>query len=312
MFGYGNRRKMTLRERWNDVRATCIRVTLRWWKVCLAVAAIGALTFFGSSVYRTLKYSSHFRLARISVSGNRVLPSTEIAAICGLREGRTNVLFSSADDIRETCTADPRIRHAVVRLVPPDAAEVIVEEQSTALYAATDSGLWSVNDYGEAWGPADPADLHDLPLLLSTAMIAAVGEGEGDGGVDEDDSEAVLREAMSLARTVGMRGSPWSDQSLLLAFDPDLGFSVTSAGRGLRAHFGRAPFVRKLERLVEALDIAARDALVVEEAYLDNESKPNEVTFRLALSGTLACVDDVLGRGGADAVRAKDIRPNGL
>jgi hypothetical protein len=94
---------------------------------------------------------------------------------------------------------------------------------------------------------------------------------------------------------VSSPASPWDGLSLLVEYDPDVGFGVSASGRGLRARFGPAPFPRKFERLVEALDVAAGNLLVVEEALLDNAARPNAVTLKIALSGPVAAAG-----GGSD------------
>jgi len=143
-------------------------------------------------------------------------------------------------------------------------------------------GLWAVNSWGEAFGIADPAELRPLPLLVGTEFAA-----DSDALADP----ALLKDALALVRTVGAPSSPWQGLALVMDFDPDLGFGVTVPGRGLKARFGRPPFPRKLERLERALGVASDHALVVDEALLDNEARPNAVTLRLVLSGPVAGMD---------------------
>jgi hypothetical protein len=243
------------------------------------VAAVALLVGGGIAVWRALQGSEHFVLRDLAVTGARTLPSAEVGALCGVAVNRTDLLTASTDDIRATCEADPRIRRASVAIEPPGRMEIAIEEQAPAMFAAFDGGLWAVNELGEAYAPASPLDWTGLPLL--------VGVGPRSTADDERGAD-VLREALALVRTVATPGSPWAGASLLVEFDPDLGFGLSAAGVGLRARFGEPPFVRKYERLVEALDVAATQRLVVREAFVDNLARPNAVTLRIALSGPVA------------------------
>ena len=288
MFRPGNRRKhVPLAERWMGLKAAVTGVVRRTWRIAAVTVGVVTLVGGGLAAWHRDSTRDHFQLQRIEVTGAASLPVEEIAATCGLVRGRTNLLFESASIIRNTCEADLRLRRATVEIEPPDLVRVAVEEQSPALYVATEHGLWAVNPYGEAYAPADMADLHDLPLLVGSASAPAT-----DG--------TPFRDALALVRTVDVPVSPWVGQSLMLEYDDDLGFEVSASGRGLRARFGQGPFVRKFERLVEALDVAARQLLVVEQAWLDNAARPNAVTLRIALSGPLAqagTMHDVVCRG---------------
>ncbi|MBM4397990.1 MAG: FtsQ-type POTRA domain-containing protein [Deltaproteobacteria bacterium] len=281
MFGRGNRRIMTFRQRVEAVRYAAVHTgrqawsgARRWWKAAAATTGAVALVAGGVTAWQALRDSDHFLLRTLDVDGAVRLPVEEVAALCGLEVGVTNVLFESASGVAARCEADPRIRRAEVDFQPPDAAAVRVEEQAPVLYAAAGDGLWAVNAYAEAYAPADAMELPELPLVVAARRGEALPMTEG-----------VLRQALALVRTVSAPASPWAGQGVLVTWDPDLGFGVSAAGRGLRARFGEAPFPRKLDRLVAALDVAADRLMVVEEARLDNGVRPNEVTLRLAPAG---------------------------
>lgn len=278
-----NRKIMTFRQRLEAIRYAGVQTgrhawqgVLRWWRAAAAVGGFLGAVVASAAGWQALMTAEHFRLARLDVT-TATLPAAEVAAICGIEPGATNVLFTSAGDVRERCEADPRVRRAVVIVELPDRIAIEVEEQVPVMYVATQFGLGMVNRYGELYATADVADLRELPLLVAS------GPGAG-----LELSNELLAHGLALARTVSSPESPWAGQGVLISYDADLGFRVSAAGRGLQARFGQAPFPRKLNRLVAALDAAADRMLVVNEAFLDNEVRPNEVTLRLAPSGALA------------------------
>ena len=272
-----NRRLMDWRERLARARAETTRVAVAWWRRVAVVAALVAAVTAGVHAWRTLRQSDHFMLRDLGVTGQDRLAPAEVAAACGLEVGRTNLLFTTEETVTLACEADPRIRTAAVVIEPPSRADVRVEEQRAVMYAATEGGLWAVNVHGEAYAPADPAALDELPLL--------VGSGLADESASLMDPQ-VLKDALSLVRTLAGDRSPWLNQPLLLEWDPVLGFTVSAAGRGLRAAFGTAPFPHKFERLVAALDVATGRRMIVDEVRVDSDARPNAVTLRLAPAGS--------------------------
>ncbi len=287
----GNRRVRTVREKWTEVAKGIRRFAARRGKAVGVVVAVLAAAWGGVAAFRALRESGHFRLRQVVVEGNRQTSPDDVVRTCELRLGEDNLLFTRASEIEERCESDPRWRHVEVTIEMPDRVVVRVEEQDTLLYATTPSGLWKVNRYGEAWGPADLEDVLAAPLLVGAEAAMT----------DPERSRAILRDALSLIRTVsrGEAGGPFDGRGLILAWDEVLGFTVHDTSSGFSVRFGHAPFGVKFSRLVRALEVAKRRGLVVEQALVDNEGAPEAVTLRLATGG---------GPGGAAAGVAKESR----
>lgn len=293
----GNRRVRSGRERWSDLGHGIRRTAARRGKAVLVVVGVVGVAWAFVAGFRALRESEHFRLRQVAVEGNRKTSPDEVLRACELRLGEDHLLFTSAGEIEERCESDPRWRHVDVTIDLPDRVVVRVEEQDTVLYAATPGGLWKVNRYGEAWGPADPGDLVAAPILVGAEAVMT----------DPERSRAVLRDTLSLIRTVTggdtrevRGGGPFDGQGLIVAWDEVLGFTVHDTTSGFRARFGHAPFGLKFSRLVEALDAAKRRGLAVEQALVDNEVAPEAVTLRLApATGPVMAAG---GNAGTDAV----------
>lgn len=275
----GNRRVRRGRERWSDLGDGIRRVAARRGKAILVVVGVVVVAWALVAGFRALRESEHFRLRQVAVEGIRETSPDEVIRTCELRLGEDHLLFTSASEIEARCESDPRWKHVDVTIEMPDRVVVRVEEQDTMLYAATPGGLWKVNRYGEAWGPADPGDLLAVPLLVGAEAVMT----------DPERSRALLRDTLSLIRTVTggdtrgwTGGGPFDGRGLIVAWDEVLGFTVHDTTSGFRARFGRPPFGLKFSRLVQALDAARRRGLAVEQALVDNENAPEAVTLRLA------------------------------
>jgi hypothetical protein len=287
--GRGNRRPWTLGEVARGAGRKVLAFWDRVWRpvgfaslaVCIAIGALEG--------WRKLKESEHLVLRSLAVEGNRTLSDEDVTEVCGIAPGRTNLLFTNRESIRSACESDFRIRSAEVEIDLPDRATIRIEEQRTAFFLAVNTGLWEVNPYGEPFAPAEPLRWFDAPLVVGDDLAVEAG--------DPRFVVPPLKDVLALVRTVEASGSPWAGQSLELAYDPDLGLTVSSDGRGLKGHFGRGPFPRKLERLIAALDIAARKSLLAEEAFVDNAANPNKVTLKLALEGRIAKKTGALPEG---------------
>ncbi len=288
----GNRRVRSGRKRWSDLGDGIRRMAARRGGTVLVVVGVVVVAWALVAAFRALRESEHFRLRKVAVEGNRETSADEVIRTCELRLGEDHLLFTSASEIEERCESDPRWRHVDVTIEMPDRVVVRVEEQDTLLYAATPAGLWKVNRYGEAWGPADPGDLLAVPLLVGAEAVMT----------DPERSRAVLRDTLSLIRTVtggNTRGKPgdgpFDGHGLIIAWDEVLGFTVHDTTSGFRARLGRAPFGLKFSRLVRALGEARRRGLEVEQALVDNENAPEVVTLRLAPATGSAIAAGVAG-----------------
>ncbi len=268
----GNRRVRKDGGRLADLKAWLSRLTARHGKAMLVAGLLAGASWGVVVGYRALRESRHFLLREVRVEGNQNVGSDEVLRACNLRLGEDHVLFLSEHEVEEQCAGDTRLRQVRVSIEMPDRVVVRVEEQDTALYAATPSGLWKVNRYGEAWGPADLQDMLAAPLLVGAEAVMA----------DPTRSRSLLRDTLSLIRTVSVAKSPFEGHGLIVSWDEVLGFTVHDTTSGFRARFGHPPFGRKFARLIEALDEAARRGLEVEMALLDNEVAPEAVTLRLA------------------------------
>lgn len=293
----GNRRVRTRREKLSRLWDRFSRLVARRGKAVLVLGGVAALAWAVMVGLRVLRDSEHFRLRTVAVEGTRYTSPDEVVWICGLRPGEDNLLFTSAHEIEERCASDPRLRFVKTTIEMPDRVTVRVEEHDTVLYVATPTGLWKVNRYGEAWGPADPADLLALPLLVGAEAIMA----------DPDRSRAALGDTLSLIRTITRRPGetnavgPFQGHGLIISWDEVLGFTVLDSTSGLIARFGWPPFGRKFMRLLQALDEAGRRGLIVEQALVDNEVSPEAVTLRVAPATKRAMAGAREGSGGANA-----------
>ncbi len=275
-----NRKRQTLAQRWtgccNSTRAVVRRLAA---PVFSMLAGFG-MVVGGDAAWTSFRDSPHFRVRQVEVSGAVRMSEAEVLAACGLRAGETRMLVLDEPDVAATCQGDLRIRAAKVQSILPDRVRVRIEEQQPVLAAALDPGIWLVNRFGEAYAPWDPADVLDLPLLI--------GSSETAGAVER---EPLLREAVALLRTTEREDTVWQGMDLVIEHDPQLGFSVVPASRGLAARFGSAPFPRKMKRLTTALAAVKERGLPVAEAFLDDAIRPSRVTLRLGGFGPFADAD---------------------
>jgi len=277
----GNRKKLSFIEHCAGGRRTAARVLSKVWQPALMIGLGVALVVGSVTAWRTLCDSDHFVLKEVTVESPTRLCLDEIAFICGLEVGRDNLLFMTESGISETCLGDSRVRWAEATIELPERVSLRIEEHVPVLYVATAFGLWEVSSLGRELGPVVMNRLQDFPLLLGMVNERRTREKK----------QEIFRDALALLRTVAGEESPWKGQSLVVEYDPDLGYAVRGTDRGPRARFGWAPFCRKFDRLVEALAVAKRESLWVREALLDNTQRPNSVTLKIAMSGRLAALD---------------------
>lgn len=295
-----NRKIRGVREWMRDGVAWIVATALRLARPAAVVAAVAALGFGTHTAWDRLHQSPQFRLADLTVEGNLDLTVEEIAAACGLVEGRTNVVLTTARSVREACETDARIRQAVVSVEPPARIRVKVMERRAELYAVLPDGLWAISPQGEIFAPVEASALRPLPILTGAADLLrddpepvkpparapaeekrayrAVVEAQRDRA---EKRAILLREALSLARITTRDPVPgWRGQSLELSWDPVMGLTVAPLAGGLEARYGHAPFGMKHRRLKQALAFLEKPTVQLTHVFLDNEVRPNEVTVR--------------------------------
>lgn len=274
-----NRKRYTsLYERIKDLQLTAKSAVQRSWRIAVLIASPVVLFIVLLVGWKALQSNEHFLLKKVMVIGNKELASEEVIAACGLSIGKTNLLFESVREIAARCENDSRIRIAEIEIMHPDRAVIRIEEQEPVMYVATEQGLFVANGFAEIYAPADITDLRDLPLVLFRSH--------------SDVQSDALRNALALIRTVSRPLGPFANSALLIEYDPDSGYMVSSLGTGLRVRFGEPPFQRKYERLLEALDFASKHQMQVTEVLLDNAVTPTAVTLRTVMTGAIATVRD--------------------
>ncbi len=312
---WGRNRKIRNLSDWaRDAGSWLTCFTLRIARPAAVVAGIVALAFCAFTGWDRLHQSPQFRLAEVVVEGAIDMSAEEVCAACGLVKGHTNVVLTTAESVRKTCEADPRIRQAIVSIEPPARIGVKVAERRQELYAALPDGLWAVSPVGEVFAPVDPAAMRPLPILTGAEALLQDDPELPQLGPKAPESERnahrkaiklqlvraekrreILGTALSLARIVTRDPvAAWAGESLELAWDPIMGLTVSPLAGGLEARYGYAPFGRKHARLKRALATVETPTEQVTHAFLDNEARPHEVTVRLRPAPVSAASEFIL------------------
>lgn len=254
----------------------------RWlrWSV---VPVLGILTGFGAVVgghlaWTRVRESPRFLLREVQVTGEGDLSLEEVMTACGIVPGKTRVLGLDVHEVALRCLGDLRIRWARVQVRLPDVVTVTLQREMPVLAVATPWGLQWMNRYGELFAPWDPMDgPGEVPMLVPEQAMTR-------SWTDEELSQAST--LAGLLRRTDLAGDLW-----LLTWDPVLGARAVMGHRGLRVHLGFGPYGRKMDRLHQALTVARKIGLPIEEIRLDGAVRPERVVIRPSFAGAMVWND---------------------
>lgn len=273
MFVRRNRRVVSWKTRLHPAGVIVLLRSLRVGRSMVIVALLIAAAVGGWKAWQHWCQSQHFVLAQVDVVGTSHMLPEEVVIQCGLEVGTTDLLFVSASAVEDACETSPRVREAVVEVLLPDRVRIHVQEQTPILAVATRYGLYAVNELGEAFAPLEPEEFTGLPLLVPHPEASLPHATWPKGTAN--------REALALVGVLSFPSSPWLDHPLRIGYRPLIGLDVVNDSAGIRVHFGKPPFARKFDRLLDALAVARDQSLLVDEVRVDNSARPHEVTLRV-------------------------------
>lgn len=159
----GNRRRPDRLERHASRRAFGQRLGRAFLHVTGLVALLSGLWLGGRAAQRALFSSRTFAVDDLEVTGAGRLTAAELCALSGLRLG-VNVWGVDLDEAERLLLQDPWVRSAKVTRHPPRRLSLAVALRH-AVAAIDLGGLYLVDEGGEVFKRALPADGVDLPLI---------------------------------------------------------------------------------------------------------------------------------------------------
>jgi cell division protein FtsQ len=239
----------------------------------VATLAVVLLSGGAFGLHRFLTRSKHFAVAEVRFSSLEHADLDTLRMRSGVVPGE-NLLSIDLAAVERRVAADPWVRRVHARRELPATLCIDVEERKPALTASL-GGLYLVDELGNAFRRADPADAAQLPLVT--------GVGRDEYSADPERAHSRLRDAVALAAV-------WSQS----ATRPPLGeihlerggaVTVYTAG-GVGVRLGRTDNPGQLvERLTRFDRVWVALAASHEQArfiYVDNRARPDRVTVKLA------------------------------
>ncbi len=142
-------------------------VRILHWIVVLAL--VGLLIFGIQNAYSALTGSDLFRLDHITVTGNRLLKESDVAALSGLKVG-VNLFAADLKAATQRLVADPAIKDALLLRQPPGGLLIELRERRPLALAAMPEGLRGLAEDGALF-PLRQASF-DLPVVTGIEAVA--------------------------------------------------------------------------------------------------------------------------------------------
>ncbi len=250
-------------------RPSRLGVVVSWLAPVLVAAVAFAVPTFGVKAVNYVRQSHHFQVKEIVIEGQRRLDNTTILELAGIEAGMS-VLEADLDALAEPLRAHPWVRWARAdRRLPDTLVLEVVEREASAYLAAGE--LWLVDETGEVFAEADPAEALELPVIsgLSREDLAEAGANAAARAA----LQIELQGALNLART-------WELSALArrwplgeIRIDRTRGHVVVAGGEGasepVEIVLGREPFRQKLQRLEFTLEAMRASGRTPEYVLLD-------------------------------------------
>jgi len=208
---------------------------------------------------RYLLTTSRLGLKVLDIEGAHRVTRWEVEVLSGLQRGQ-NLLSTDLDAVAEGIRRHPWVDTVTVRRVLPDRLEVRIQErEAVALLSAGD--LYYVDRKGEAFKKVSSGDVLDYPVLTGLQEAGALKR--------RDLGRRVVREALSLMRTIEESSSHSLGVLSEIHLDLHRGFSIFTTEAGAEIHLGWNEWDRKLDRLAYLIESERLDLSRIRRIDLD-------------------------------------------
>lgn len=141
------------------------RKLTRW---VVVVALLGLLVVGIQNAYSSLSGSDFFRMEHIRVSGNDLLPETDVIACTQLKIG-SNLFAFDLEAATERLEQQPMIKKALLVREPPETLVIALVERRPVGLLNTPDGLMGLDEAGQVF-PLPNARL-DLPVITGVNVL---------------------------------------------------------------------------------------------------------------------------------------------
>lgn len=244
-------------------------VVVGWLAPILVAAVAFAVPTFGVKAVNYVRQSHHFQVKEIVIEGQRRLDNATILSLTGIEAGMS-VLEADLDALAAPLRTHPWVRWARAdRRLPDTLVLEVIEREASAYLAAGE--LWLVDETGEVFAEADPAEPLELPVIsgLTREDLARAGaDAAARAGLQIE-----LQGALNLARTweLSTLSRRWPLGEIRI--DRTRGHVVVAGGQGasepVEIVLGREPFRQKLQRLEFTLEALKTNGRTPEYVLLD-------------------------------------------
>ncbi|MDP2344919.1 MAG: cell division protein FtsQ/DivIB [Deltaproteobacteria bacterium] len=240
-------------------------------KGALLVGVAAASAFGVVTIADVVERSPSLPLHNVSVvaAGGGVLASardSEVKAYAELVEG-VPFFGIDTDEVKARVERHPFIREALVRRLPPDTIEIVVQERVARAVVSTPQGMYLLDDDGEVMKRARPGDDVDVPVLSGFVSAAS-----------SDLEPSKLGGALALLRAIDKAGIG-ARVSEIVAL-PATGFELVLVD-GARVRVGDTDFDARLQRLGATEQRLAASGRHFSFMWLDDARHPERVAVRL-------------------------------
>jgi cell division septal protein FtsQ len=227
----------------------------------LAFSALAAAVLFIAlpHYHRWLRNDASFRIRKVVVEGNDLIPSADILRRAGISKGRTiwRVDLRAAE---ERVAGNPFVGRVAVYRGFPDRVRIRVVERKPVVLLKTDGRFYTL-DRKRILMPAPPGRCYTLPILSVDEM-----SGTELGGVVEDSRVA---EGMAFLEWM-LRDRPGLYARISeIQPDPRDGVVLTTSNGGVPVRIGRKGYDWKVRYLEAILNEMESNPSLTHASYID-------------------------------------------
>lgn len=267
-----NRRLPDREERAARAKAALGALGRALWRLSLLAAGLAALATGGRAAFRWATSSPTFAVNEIAVDGASRLSAPLVRQLSGLSPGE-NVFRADLSGASQALLGNPWIRSARVVRELPRRLRISIDERRPVAEVEL-GGLYLVDEEGEIFKRAVPADGADLPVIT--------GIGRQRFAEQRAQAREELDRALELLGLLGHRELPQLSE---IHVDELLGLTVYLGPGPIAAKLGWDGLPEKLDRLERARRELSRRRLAPATIDLSNDEHPERVDVALAGPG---------------------------
>lgn len=259
------------------------KLAWQWLKAACGFSGFCLMGVFFIFSYDAITQCDYFRVADISVHGEKRLSEETVLEMAELVEG-VNILSVNLSMIRKRLVAAPWIHSAAVRRELPSRLSVSVKEHEPL--AVLDVGrLFLINTAGEIFKEAEPMDMTGLPVISGMNYV--------DWKRSDGAETKVFKAVMIFLDLLEKKPSLFSNRAVReIRVDPEMGLCVRMSDPVVRVELGFDAYERKLQRIrrllahveandrlpaVKALDAHNPERIIATPADRDRDEANKEV-----------------------------------